>query len=168
MFHEPLRNTARFYFICIRTPFNSAGERDKPSHCQTIRKDCGETHTCPLHAYVAKALIHDGCRCFFVFCLTIKRLLFIETKPNITSYNLYYVNLRWEKERKERHDSLYSPSTRCNRSAVKSRKLNISRGAKLSIFCNSSLLHHLSPFSVSFSFFVICSIDNTVSDWIVT
>lgn len=46
---------------------------------------------------------------FFVFCLTIKRLLFIETKPNITSYNLYYVNLRWEKERKERHDSLYSP-----------------------------------------------------------
>lgn len=123
---------------------------------------------CPLHAYVAKALIHDGCRCFFVFCLTIKRLLFIETKPNITSYNLYYVNLRWEKERKERHDSLYSPSTRCNRSAVKSRKLNISRGAKLSIFCNSSLLHHLSPFSVSFSFFVICSIDNTVSDWIVT
>lgn len=64
---------------------------------------------CPLHAYAAKALIHDGCRCFFAFCLTIKRLLFIETKLNITSYNLYYVNLRWEKERKERHDSLYSP-----------------------------------------------------------
>ncbi|WJQ12227.1 hypothetical protein QT237_09090 [Geobacillus stearothermophilus] len=47
---------------------------------------------CPLHAYAAKALIHDGCRCFFAFRLTIKRLLFIETKPNITSYNLYYVD----------------------------------------------------------------------------
>ncbi|MED4877983.1 hypothetical protein P9711_10090 [Anoxybacillus geothermalis] len=46
---------------------------------------------CPLHAYAAKALIHDGCRCFFAFRLTIKRLLFIETKLNITSYNLYYV-----------------------------------------------------------------------------
>lgn len=42
-------------------------------------------------AYAAKALIHDGCRCFFAFRLTIKRLLFIETKLNITSYNLYYV-----------------------------------------------------------------------------
>lgn len=45
----------------------------------------------------------------FLFCLTIMRLLVIETDSFITSYNLYYVNLRWEKERKERHDSLYSP-----------------------------------------------------------
>ncbi len=44
----------------------------------------------------------------FLFCLTIMRLLVIETDSFVTSYNLYYVNLRWEKERKERHDS-YSP-----------------------------------------------------------
>lgn len=45
----------------------------------------------------------------FPFYLTIMRLLGIETDLCITSYNLYYVNFRWEKERKESHNSLYSP-----------------------------------------------------------